>query len=59
MHHAIRLAFRFDDSADLGGAVFIIGPARDGSLLEIAYRMLDNGEPSIFHAMPARSKFLR
>lgn len=37
----------------------LIGPARDGALLEIGILHLDGEDPVIVHAMPLRPKFYR
>jgi len=55
--HAIRNALRrvaMDD--DL---VMLIGPARDGALLEIGVLGLDGDDPVAIHAQPLRPKFRR
>lgn len=61
MVHALTLSAGFVSLADPDGAVMVmhVGPARDGSLLEIgvvAGRDLE-GEV-IVHAMPARRQYL-
>lgn len=35
----------------------LIGPARDGSLLEIGVLDIDGEDPVVIHAMPLRPKF--
>jgi len=55
MIHAYRHAIR---SLDVDDFVMCIGPNRHGNLLEIGY-MTDPNTVQIFHAMPARHKFLR
>ena len=35
----------------------LIGPARDGSLLEVGVLDIDGDDPVVIHAMPLRSKF--
>jgi hypothetical protein len=50
--HAVRNALRkvtMDDD--------LIGPARDGSLLEVGVLDIDGDDPVVIHAMPLRSKF--
>ena len=37
----------------------LIGPARDGSMLEIGVLDLDGEDPVVIHAMPLRRKFNR
>jgi hypothetical protein len=54
--HAVRNAIREASSDDL---TMLIGPARDGALLEVGILGFDGDEPTIIHAMPAREKFLR
>jgi hypothetical protein len=55
MRHALRNPIR---AADLGdGLTMFIGPARDGTLLEVG--VADSGKgPVIVHAMRARPKYL-
>jgi hypothetical protein len=36
----------------------LIGPATDGTLLEIGILDLEGEDPVVIHAMPARPKFL-
>jgi hypothetical protein len=55
MIHAYRHAIR---SLDVDDFVMCIGPNRHGNLLEIGYTT-DQNTVQIFHAMPARHKFLR
>jgi len=55
MIHAYRHAIRWLDVDDF---VMCIGPNRHGNLLEIGYTT-DQNAVQIFHAMPARHKFLR
>jgi hypothetical protein len=55
MRHALRNPIR---AADLGdGLTMVVGPARDGALLEVGVADSDAG-PVIVHAMRARAKFL-
>jgi hypothetical protein len=56
MLHAVRNAIR---EARLEDLTMLIGPAADGSLLEIGLLDFDGDDPTIIHAMPAREKFLR
>ncbi len=35
----------------------LIGPARDGALLEVGILDVDGEDPVIIHAMPVRAKF--
>jgi hypothetical protein len=56
MRHALRNPIR---SADLGdGLTMFVGPARDGTLLEVGVADSATG-PVIIHAMQARPKYLR
>jgi hypothetical protein len=55
MIHAYRHAIR---SLDVDDFVMCIGPNSHGNLLEIGYTT-DLNTVRIFHAMPARHKFLR
>jgi hypothetical protein len=53
--HAVRNALRkvtMDDDLAM-----LIGPARDGSLLEVGVLDIDGDDPVVIHAMPLRSKF--
>lgn len=49
--HAIRWAIR---AHELDGYTMFIGPGRSGQLLEVGLNRRDQ----VFHAMPARPKFL-
>lgn len=54
--HALRNYVRvISEQGDAEVAMFI-GPARDGSMLEVGV-VLDEEDPRIVHAMPARRKF--
>jgi hypothetical protein len=53
MVHALRLEM---SSLTLQDEVIVIGPARDGTLLEVG--ISDDVEPRILHAMPARWRLL-
>jgi hypothetical protein len=56
MRHALRNPIR---AADLGdGLTMFVGPARDGTLLEVGVADSASG-PVIIHAMKARPKYLR
>jgi hypothetical protein len=55
IHHAIRNAIRTFEQDD--GRLIIVGPARDGSLLEVGLFLLGD-EMMIFHAMQCRQKYL-
>lgn len=53
--HAIRNATRkvtMDDDLTM-----LIGPARDGGLLEVGVLDIDGEDPVVIHAMPLRPKF--
>ena len=54
--HGVRNASRRVREDDLA---LLIGPARDGKLLEIGVLDPDSGDPVIIHAMPLRRKFYR
>lgn len=54
--HAYRNALHYaigTDDMDIA-----VGPAQDGTLLEVGFIRADNGEIVILHSMPARKKFL-
>jgi hypothetical protein len=56
MRHALRYPLRVADLDD--GLTMFVGPARDGTLLEVG--VADSGGGSIIvHAMRARPKYLR
>jgi hypothetical protein len=56
MRHALRNPIR---AADLGdGLTMFVGPARDGTLIEVGVADSTSG-PVIIHAMRARPKYLR
>jgi hypothetical protein len=57
MLHALRNAIR--QSAEEDGFTMLVGPARDGSLLEVGVLDIDSDDPVILHAMPARPQHLR
>lgn len=52
MVHAMDYAIRVHV---MDGCLMFVGPARDGQLLEIGYNPTSD---RLFHAMPARPKFL-
>ena len=56
MFHALRNPFRVisGDGWDL-----VIGADRDGRMIEVGVRTSRDDDDVIFHAMPARPKFLR
>jgi hypothetical protein len=56
MRHALRNPLRVEDLDD--GLTMLIGPARDGTPLEVGVADTDAG-PVIVHAMPARRRYLR
>ena len=56
MRHALRNPIRVTDVDD--GLTMFVGPARDGTLLEVGAVDSDSG-PVIVHAMLARPKYLR
>jgi hypothetical protein len=55
--HATRTAIRRVRMD--GDLTMLIGPATDGSLLEIGVLDLDGEDPVVIHAMPLRPKFYR
>jgi hypothetical protein len=55
MRHALRNAVGVADLGD--GLTMLVGPARDGTLVEVGVADSDAG-PVIVHAMCARPKFL-
>jgi hypothetical protein len=55
MQHAVRNALRRTDMDE--GLTMFIGPARDGTLLEIGVLDFEGDDPVILHAMRLRSKF--
>ncbi len=50
--HAVRLPERFVSSED--GFTMLIGPARDGTLLEVGVLDLDGDDPVVIHAAKVR-----
>lgn len=52
LHNYVRVV---TEQGDAEVAMFI-GPAQDGSMLEVGV-VLDDEDPRIIHAMPARRKF--
>jgi hypothetical protein len=57
MLHAVRTAMRrvvMDDEL-----MMLIGPARDGALLEIGVLDIDGEDPVLIHAMALRPTFYR
>lgn len=57
MQHAVRHAIRRRDMGE--NLTMLIGPASDGTLLEIGVLDLDGDDPVIIHAMGLRPKFHR
>jgi hypothetical protein len=55
IRHALRNAMRRVTMAD--DLVMLIGPANDGSLLEIGVLDIDGDDPVVIHAMRLRRKF--
>jgi hypothetical protein len=51
--NATRLVVMDDD------LTMLMGPATDGSLLEMGVLVLDGDDPVAIHAMPLRQKFYR
>ena len=57
IRHAVRTAVRrvvMDDELTM-----LIGPAIDGTLLEVGVLDMDGDDPVAIHAMPLRPKFYR
>jgi hypothetical protein len=57
MRHAIRNAMRRVVMED--DLVMFIGPATDGSLLEVGVLDIDGDDPVVIHAMKLRQKFFK
>lgn len=57
MRHAVRNALR--RVAMDGDLTMLLGPAADGTLLEVGVLDLDGDDPVIIHAMGLRPKFYR
>lgn len=57
IHHAIRNAIRQRDMGE--DLTMLIGPARDGALLEVGVLDLEGDDPVAIHAMALRAKFYR
>jgi hypothetical protein len=57
IRHAVRNAMRRVAMAD--DLVMLIGPATDGSLLEIGVLDIDGDDPVVIHAMRLRHKFFK
>lgn len=55
--HPYRNAMYFTVGAD--DLDMAIGPARNGTILEVGFIRTGGGEVVILHSMPARKKFLR
>lgn len=55
MLHALRNAIRIAESDEF---TMLIGPARDGQLLEVGVLDAGGDDPVVIHAMPARPDFL-
>lgn len=56
LRHAIRQYVRVIGDQGAEELVMFIGPARDGTMLEVGV-IEDDEDPRIIHAMPARRKF--
>lgn len=52
MHHAVR---NYVKVYDLDGLLMFIGPTTAGSMVEVG--VIEDEDPRIIHAMPARRKF--
>lgn len=55
MLHALRNVIRIAESGDF---TMVIGPARDGQLLEIGVLDASGDDPVVIHAMPVRPDLL-
>jgi hypothetical protein len=55
MLHALRNVIRIAESDDF---TMLIGPARDGRLLEVGVLGASGDDPVVIHAMPVRPGFL-
>lgn len=55
--HAVRYASRQVDRGD--GMVMLVGPARDGTPLEVGVLDIEGDDPVAIHAMPLRRKYYR
>ena len=53
--HAIRNAIRLFANDD--EVTILVGPARDGALLEIGVLDFDGDDPLVVHALPLRPKY--
>lgn len=56
MLHAVRMAISERNLED--GLMMLVGPARDGELLEVGVLDIDGDDPVIVHAMRARARYL-
>lgn len=56
MLHALRNRQRVFEDQGMHQLPMVIGPARDGTMLEVGI-IEDPDDPRIIHAMPARRKF--
>jgi hypothetical protein len=54
MLHAIRNAVRYVEDDEI---TVCLGPARDGSPLEVGVLGFDGEDPVVVHAMPLRRKY--
>jgi hypothetical protein len=55
--HALRNATRMVTMDDT--LTMLLGPATDGSMLEVGVLDIDGDDPVVIHAMPLRHKFYR
>jgi hypothetical protein len=55
IEHAVRNAIR--QRVD-GEFAMLVGPAADGTLLEVGILDLEGDDPVVIHAMPARPKLI-
>jgi hypothetical protein len=54
--HAVRMAIAEWELED--GLTMLVGPARDGGLLEVGVLDIDGDDPVTIHAMRARPRYL-
>jgi hypothetical protein len=55
IEHAVRNSIR---QRVAGEFAMLIGPATDGTLLEVGILDLEGDDPVVIHAMPARPRFI-
>ena len=57
IHHALSLPLALVDQGE--GLTLILGPARNGRMLELVVVDLDTDDARVIHAMAMRPKFAR